>query len=217
MEIESHRQYSRRTKTAEHRRVDKRRSRTVLQIVFHKSFSHVRLAITVCIAQHLYLIGATLYNEDVAIRCGEQESRVAKSTGVQFNFEPRWNLEFRVRWPCHDVRPIDCESIRTRRRQVLHRDLARDARCITCPIAHCSLAGEDRAFFSGGGDYDSNDENGCKKDCARNWIAQSTGSHLKGIVRPPNIARLRFARRESVFHNRAVALVFFKTGTIENA
>ena len=40
--------------------------------------------------------------------------------------------------------------------------------------------------------------------------------HLSGIVRAPNIARIRsFAA--NVSHNGAIALVFFKTGTIENA
>src|SRR5437867_9495198 len=55
-----------------------------VQTAFCKSFSHIRFAIAVGIAQHLDLIGATLYYENVAIRCAEQESRIAKSSRVQF-------------------------------------------------------------------------------------------------------------------------------------
>src|SRR5436190_1257498 len=62
-------------------------SERFVQIAFCKSFSHIRFAIAVGIAQHLDLIGATLYDEDVVIRCAEQESRVAKTSGVQFDFE----------------------------------------------------------------------------------------------------------------------------------
>ena len=120
-----------------------------VQIAFCKSFSHVRFAITVGIAQHLDLIGATLYDEDVAVRCGEQESRIAKSSRVQFDFEPRRNFGLRVSWPVYNTRPINCESIRTWWRQILNRDFARDARRIACPIAHRGFAGEERAFFSG--------------------------------------------------------------------
>src|SRR6476659_7861927 len=57
-----------------------------VQIAFCKSFSHIRFAVAVGVAQHLDLVGATLYNEDVAIRSAEQESRIAKTTGVQFDF-----------------------------------------------------------------------------------------------------------------------------------
>src|SRR5436190_14058330 len=87
-----------------------------VQTAFCKNFSDVGLAIAVCIAQHLDLIGATLYNEDVAIRCAEQESRVAKSSRVQFDLEPRWNFWLHVSWPLHNVRPINRENIRTWRR-----------------------------------------------------------------------------------------------------
>src|SRR4029077_1323957 len=120
--------------------------------------------------QHLDLIGATLYNEDVAIRCAKQESRIAKTTGVQFDFEPRRNFGLRVSWPVYNVRPINCESIRTRWRQILDRDFAHNARRIPCPIAHCGFAGEDRAFFSGLAGYNGDDENGRETDCAQNWI-----------------------------------------------
>src|SRR5436190_1736108 len=57
-----------------------------VQIAFCKSFSHIRFAIAVDIAQHTDLIGAALYNENVAIRCGEQESRIAKNRGVTLDF-----------------------------------------------------------------------------------------------------------------------------------
>jgi len=161
------------------------------------------------------LIGATLYNEDVAIRCAEQESRVAKTTGVQFDFEPRRNFGLRVSWPVDNARPINCESIRARRRQILHRNFARDARCIACPIAHRGFAGEDRAFFCGRGDYDCDDENSREKDWAQNRIARLADFHVSGIVPVPNIARIQIICRESMSHNGALALVFFKTGTIE--
>ena len=81
-----------------------------------------------------------------------------KPAGVQFDFESRRNFGLRVRWPVYNARPINCESIRTRRRQILHRDFAHDARRIACPIAHCGFAGEDRAVFCGRGDYDGDDE-----------------------------------------------------------
>jgi hypothetical protein len=128
------------------------------------------------------LIGATLYNEDVAIRCGEQESRIAKTSGVQFDFESRRNFGLRVSWPVYNARPINCESIRTRWRQILHRDFAHDARRIACPIAHCGFAGEDRAFFCGRGDYDGDDENSRVEEKRLRalffGIAQSTSFHL---------------------------------------
>src|SRR2546423_7349593 len=98
-----------------------------------KNFGDVGLAIVVGIAQHLDLIGATLYNEDVAIRCAEQESRIAKSRGVQFDFEPRRNFGLRVSWPVYDARPINCESIRTRWRQILDCDFASHSRRIAFP------------------------------------------------------------------------------------
>jgi hypothetical protein len=60
----------------------------------------------------------------------------------------------RVSWPVHDTRPINRESIRAWRRQILNRDPARDARRIACPIAHRGFAGEERAFFSGRASYD---------------------------------------------------------------
>ena len=80
-----------------------------VQTAFCKNFGDIRLAIAVGIAQHLDLIGATLYNEDVAIRCAEQESRIAKSSRVQFDFEPRWNFGLRVSWPVYDTRSINRE------------------------------------------------------------------------------------------------------------
>src|SRR5215475_11893962 len=78
----------------------------LVQALFCKHFSDAGLAITVCIAQHLYLIRATLYNEDVAIRCGEKESRVAKATRVQVDFKPWRNFGLRIIWPVYNVRPI---------------------------------------------------------------------------------------------------------------
>src|SRR6185436_8068608 len=142
-----------------------------------KKFSDVRLAIAVAIAQHLDLIGATLYDEDVAIRCAEKESWIAKSSREQFDFEPRRNFGLRVRWPVYNARAINCESIRAGWRQILHPDFARDARRIARPITHRGFAGEDRAFFCRLGDYVGDDENTCKKDNAENWIAQSTSFH----------------------------------------
>ena len=54
-------------------------SERFVQIAFCKSFSDIRFAIAVGVAQHLDLIGATLHNKDVAVRCAEQESRIAES------------------------------------------------------------------------------------------------------------------------------------------
>src|SRR5437868_6202660 len=67
-----------------------------VQTAVCKNFGDVGLAIAVCIAQHLDLVGATLYDEDVAVRCCEQESRVAKPSGVQSDFESRRNFWLRV-------------------------------------------------------------------------------------------------------------------------
>ncbi len=161
-----------------------------------KNFGDVGLAIAVGIAQHLDLIGATLYNEDVAIRCAEQESRIAKSSRVQFDFEPRWNFGLRFSWPVYDTRPINREDIRTWRRQILLRDLARDARRIACPITHCGFAGEERAFFSGRASYDGEKEKGREKGYAENCIARLASFHLSGIVRALNIARIRIICRD---------------------
>src|SRR4029077_7051647 len=77
-------------------------SERFVQIAFCKSFSHIRFAIAVGVAQHLDLIGATLHNKDVAVRCAEQESRIAEATGGQFDFESRRNFGLRVRWPLHN-------------------------------------------------------------------------------------------------------------------
>jgi hypothetical protein len=142
-----------------------------VQTAFCKSFVHIRFAIAVGIAQHFDLIGATLYDKDVAIWRAKQESRIAKTTGVQFDFESRRNFGLRVSWPFYNARPINCESVRTRWRQILHRDFARYARRIPRPITHCGFTGEDRAVFSGRTGHDGDDENGREKDCAQNWIA----------------------------------------------
>src|SRR5262245_10143633 len=53
--------------------------------------------------------------------------------------------------PIYNARPINRESIRTRRGQILHRDFARDARRIARPIAHRGFAGEKRPFLGGRG------------------------------------------------------------------
>src|SRR5262245_11029195 len=82
-------------------------SERFVQIVFCKSLRHIRLSVGVGIAQHFYLIGTTLYNEDVAIRRGEQKARVAKSAGIQFDFETRRNVGLCVGWSVYDVRPIN--------------------------------------------------------------------------------------------------------------
>jgi hypothetical protein len=132
----------------------------LIQIAFCKSFSHIRFAIAVCIAHHLDLIGATLYNENVAIRCGKEKSRIAKSSSVQFDFEPRWNFGLRTGWPVNHTRPINCESIRTWRRQILYRDFARDTGRIARPIAHCGFAGEERTTRLGGVNRTSEMETG---------------------------------------------------------
>src|SRR6478609_4996058 len=115
-----------------------------IKISLCKSFSDVGLATAVAIAKHLDLIGATLHNEDVTVRRAEKESRIAKTSGVQFDFESRRNFGLRVRWPGHNARPINCESIRTWWRQILDRDFAHDARRIARPIAHRLFAGQDR-------------------------------------------------------------------------
>src|SRR5919108_373812 len=51
--------------------------------------------------------------------------------------------------PRNDPRQINCESIRAWRRQVLDHNLAPDTRRITCPIAHCGFASEERVVFRG--------------------------------------------------------------------
>ena len=51
--------------------------------------------------------------------------------------------------PVYNVRPINCESVRTRRRQILDRDFTHDARRIARPISHRGFAGEDHALFCG--------------------------------------------------------------------
>src|SRR5262249_54837610 len=78
-----------------------------IKIVLCKSFRDVRLAIAVCVAQHLDLIGATVYNEDVAVRCGKKEPRIAKTGGVQFNFESRRSFGLRGSWPVYNARLIN--------------------------------------------------------------------------------------------------------------
>ena len=58
-----------------------------VQIAFCKSFSDIRFAVAVGIAQHLDLIGVTLYNEDVAIRSALSRNRGSrKPAGVQIRF-----------------------------------------------------------------------------------------------------------------------------------
>ena len=171
----------------------------------------------------------------------------------------------------HNVRSINCESIRTRRRQILHRDFPRDARRIACPIAHCGFAGEDRVFFCGRGDYDRDEESsrdpgveentsdsaiphcflesplvcdlrGLLKAASRvrsgeqklpacmsaaaesgnrriapNNFAKATGKNVQRVAgartRSPADAR----RPRALPRTRSAGLVFFRTGTIENA
>src|SRR5262249_38774790 len=123
-----------------------------VQTAFCKNFSDVGLASALRIAQHLDLIYATLHNEDVAIWCGEEEPRITKSSGVQFDFEPWRNFGFRVSWTVYNARPINCKSIRTRWRQILRRDFARDAGRIARPIRHRRFDGEN-GVFGGRGSY----------------------------------------------------------------
>src|SRR4030095_13207779 len=139
-----------------------------VKIALCKGFSHIRFPIAVSIAEHLDLIGQMLYNEKVAVRWGKQESRIAKSSRVQFNFESGRSFGLRVRWTGHNPRPINCASIRTRWRQILDCDFARDAGRIARPIAHRLFAGEDRALFCGPGDCVGDDENAREKDYAQN-------------------------------------------------
>jgi hypothetical protein len=101
---------------------------------------------------------------------------IAKPNGVQFDFESQRNFELRVSWPVYNVRPINCESIRTRRRQILERDFAHDARRISRPIAHRLFAGKERAFSDRAG-YDGEEENGREKDYARDRIAPLASFH----------------------------------------
>src|SRR6516225_905901 len=114
----------------------------LVQISFRKSFGDIRFAIAVCIAQHLYLIRATFYHEDVSIRRAEEESRVAKATGIQFDFEPWRNFGLRVSWPVDNAGSINCQSIRAWWRQILNRDFAHDAGRIARPIAHRLFTGK---------------------------------------------------------------------------
>src|SRR4029434_6365486 len=97
--------------------------------------------------------------------------------GVQFDSESWRNFGLRVSWPVYNMRPINGQSIRTWRRQILDRDFARDARRIPRPIAHRGFAGEDRALFSGRADYDAEEENGRAKNCAQNSIARLKSFH----------------------------------------
>jgi hypothetical protein len=112
--------------------------------------------------------------------------------------------------PVYNVRPINCESVRTRRRQILDRDFTHDARRIARPIAHRLFAGKDCALFGGRAGHDGEEENGREKDCLENCIARLASFHLTGIVRAPNIARIRIICRESMSHNNVMALVFFQ-------
>jgi hypothetical protein len=121
----------------------------------------------------------------------------------------------RFSWPVYDTRPINREDIRTWRRQILNRDLARDARGVACPIAHRGFASEDRTFFGGRACHDRDEKNGREKDYAENCIARLASFHLSGIVRALNIARIRIICRECMSHNGGIVLVFFRTGTIE--
>src|SRR5262249_49159571 len=107
---------------------------------------------------------ATLDDKDVAIWRGEQEPWVAKSAGIQFGLEPRRNFGSRVAWAVYDTRPINCESIRPRLRQILNRNFAPDPRRIACPVAYGGFAREEFPVFSGrdsqtGDDANTGEEN----------------------------------------------------------
>src|ERR1051325_3360628 len=112
-----------------------------VEISFRERFSQVRFTIAVCIAKYLDLIGATFYNEDVAIRGCEQEPRIAKAAGIQFDFKTWRNFWLRVRRPVYNMRLIDAKNIRTRLRQILYRDFTCDTWRITRPITHGRVTG----------------------------------------------------------------------------
>jgi len=105
----------------------------------------------------------------------------------------------RVSWPVYNARPINCERIRSRWRQILHRNFAHDARRIACPITHRGFAGEDRAFFCGRGNYDGDDENRRDdRDVDENAI-NSSKCHCFGIAFHGRFARLGSAYRAFAF------------------
>src|ERR1043166_1994950 len=141
-----------------------------VQIVLRKNSGNVGFAIAVRVAQYLYLIRATFYDENVAIRCAEEESRITKTTGIQFDFEPGRNLELDVGWPGDEVGPVNNQRIRTWWRQILHCDFTCDTGRVASPIVHRGFARENYGFFSGGCEYDRFGKNRPENNRAVNWI-----------------------------------------------
>jgi hypothetical protein len=91
--------------------------------------------------------------------------------------------------------------------------MTQGASLVQSPIA--SLPARSAPFSAAAPVMDGEEENGREKDCSENCIARLASFHLSGIVRAPNIARIRIICRENMSHNGGTALVFFKTGTIE--
>ena len=89
----------------------KRDPKWFVQTTFCKDFSRVWLAAAFGIAQHLDLIGSTLHDKDVAVRRGQQKSRIAKAAGVQDDLKSGWNLRLSVRRPANDARRINCQNV----------------------------------------------------------------------------------------------------------
>src|SRR5262249_46182919 len=144
---------------------------------FCKNFGDIGFSIAIGVAQHLDLVCATLDDKDVAIWRGEQEPWVAKSAGIQFGLEPRRNFGSRVAWAVYDTRPINCQSIRPRLRQILNRNFARDTRRIACPVAHGGFAREELAVFGGRSSSKGDDGNGREHNRAGNRMSRSALSH----------------------------------------
>src|SRR6266498_2905308 len=125
-------------------------SKRLVQTVFSKCFDEVRFPTAFGIAQRR-----------------EQKTRVAETAGVQFDLKTGWNLRLSVRRTINNARPVNCQNIRTRRRQVLDSDFASHPGCIVCPIAHASLAREERAGLNCRSNRNGEGETDCDRDRVR--------------------------------------------------
>jgi len=106
------------TKTPGRRRVDQKRSRTFCSGLCAKISSDVGLPSPLGIAQHLDLIGATLYTKMSPF--GALSRNRGSRNPVAYNsiLNPGGTL-VRFSWPVYDTRPINREDIRTWHRQIL--------------------------------------------------------------------------------------------------
>jgi hypothetical protein len=123
----------------------------LVQTVFDECFDDIRFSAASGIAQRLDSICPTFHDEDVAIGRGEQKTRIAETAGVQFDIKTGWNPRLSVCRTINDASPVNCQNVRTRRRQVLDCDFASDPGRIARPIAHGCLAREKRPGLGGRG------------------------------------------------------------------